>query len=57
MPSISGDDLKAYGLPPGPAYRQILQKLRTARLDGRISTDIDEQKLLEQLLKELAQKS
>ena len=29
-PETTGDDLKHYGIPPGPIYRSILQKLRTS---------------------------
>jgi tRNA nucleotidyltransferase (CCA-adding enzyme) len=57
MPFSSGDDLKALGLPPGPAYRRILQQLRVARLDGWVSTIAEEQKLLEELLQEQTRKS
>jgi tRNA nucleotidyltransferase (CCA-adding enzyme) len=35
-PKLTGDDLLAMGLPPGPSYRQILGRLRAARLDGEI---------------------
>lgn len=34
----TGDDLKAWGIPPGPAYPNILRKLRAAHLDGDIKT-------------------
>lgn len=37
-PALTGDDLKRMGIPPGPHYRQILARLRDARLDGEIST-------------------
>ena len=37
-PSINGRDLKARGLPPGPAYKTILERLRSAWLDGEISS-------------------
>jgi tRNA nucleotidyltransferase (CCA-adding enzyme) len=35
---ISGDDLRALGLPPGPRFRQILDTLRAALLDGQATT-------------------
>jgi poly(A) polymerase len=35
-PLITGDDLRAAGLPPGPVYRQILDSLRDAQLERRI---------------------
>jgi len=39
---ISGDDLKALGLRPGPDYRRILDRLLWARLDGRVRTKEEE---------------
>ncbi len=35
-PPISGDDLTAMGLAPGPIYRQIMAELRAAALDGQL---------------------
>jgi poly(A) polymerase len=35
---LSGDDLKALGLPPGPRYRQILEAVEEAQLEGRLVT-------------------
>ena len=37
-PTISGDDLRARGLPPGPQYRKILDSLKKAWLDGKVSS-------------------
>ncbi len=34
---LTGDDLRAMGIPPGPIYRRILRELRRARLDGEIA--------------------
>jgi hypothetical protein len=42
--------LKARGISPGPQYKNILQKLRAAWLDGDVKTLADEEKLLMQLL-------
>ena len=50
-PAITGKDLKAMGVAPGPRYRQILDRLRFARIDGEIHSDEDEAALLRQLLK------
>jgi len=55
-PKTNGDDLKARGLPPGPAYQTILGSLRDAWLDGKIKTSKDEELLLEKILKRLAQR-
>jgi tRNA nucleotidyltransferase (CCA-adding enzyme) len=39
---IRGRDLKKMGLVPGPVYREILQAVFDARLDGRLKTRKDE---------------
>jgi tRNA nucleotidyltransferase (CCA-adding enzyme) len=48
--SITGDDLKALGIPTGPHYKKILSQLRSARLDGTVKTDKEEGELLNTLL-------
>lgn len=50
MPSISGHDLRARGLPPGPVYRKILDGLRSAWLDGKINNLEEEAVLLDKLV-------
>lgn len=52
QPLTSGEDLSRLGLQPGPVYRQILAQLRSAWLDGEISSAEGEQLLLTSLLKE-----
>ena len=37
-PLITGDDLKALGIPPGPAYRELLEAVREAQLEQRART-------------------
>jgi len=37
-PVVNGEDLKALGIEPGPQYKEILEKVRDAQLDGVIST-------------------
>jgi poly(A) polymerase len=37
-PLLTGDDLLAHGLQPGPAFKHILQAIRDAQLDGEIQT-------------------
>jgi tRNA nucleotidyltransferase/poly(A) polymerase len=37
-PLITGDDLKALGIPPGPSYRELLDAVRDAQLEKRIAT-------------------
>ncbi len=55
-PSITGDDLRARKIPPGPIYREILQKLRQAWLDGEVKSQEDEMNLLEQMVKQAGMK-
>ncbi len=42
QPRLTGDDLKALGLPPGPTYSVILDALRVARLNGQTHSRADE---------------
>lgn len=49
-PTITGEDLRAMGLRPSPAFGQILATLRDAWLDGKIQTPESEQTLLTELL-------
>jgi len=48
--AVSGNDLRAMGLKPGPEYGIILDQLLAARLDGVISSEAEEKVLLEQIL-------
>jgi tRNA nucleotidyltransferase (CCA-adding enzyme) len=45
-PLLRGDDLRSLGLPPGPIYRDILNSLRYARLDGQVQSRDDELRFL-----------
>ncbi len=49
-PMTNGYKLKQMGLPPGPCYGNILNRLRAARLDGIVQTDEEEEKLLDSLI-------
>ncbi|TAJ09326.1 MAG: CBS domain-containing protein [Nitrospirae bacterium] len=49
-PALTGADLKALGLKPGPRYRQILQRLLDARLNGEVRTDEEERALAARLI-------
>lgn len=53
-PEIDGSELRRRDLPPGPRYREVLQRLRDARRDGLVSTREEEETLLEQILREPA---
>ena len=48
---IDGNDLKAFGLKPGQLYRDILDKVRDARLDGKVASREDELQLVQKLLR------
>ncbi len=47
---VSGEDLKALGLSPGPRFRRILWEARAARLDGRVISREDELELVRSLI-------
>ncbi|MHB8626977.1 MAG: CCA tRNA nucleotidyltransferase [Aggregatilineales bacterium] len=51
-PELTGNDLIAMGLQPGPAFGTILRKLRDAQLDGEISTVEEERALVHQWLEQ-----
>ncbi len=46
QPALTGKDLKGMGFKPGPHYREILDALRAARLDGDIATREEEERLV-----------
>jgi tRNA nucleotidyltransferase (CCA-adding enzyme) len=50
-PSITGHDLNAMDLPPGPQYKEILNFLRAAYIDGDITKPEEERTLLEKIIK------
>ena len=49
-PRLSGKDLIEMGIAPGPRYRQILDRLRFARLDGEVRSREDEIALLKEFV-------
>jgi tRNA nucleotidyltransferase (CCA-adding enzyme) len=49
-PYVRGDFLKKEGIPPGPVYRQILEKLLYARLDGQVRTAAEEEAMAKKLV-------
>ncbi len=49
-PYADGNALKARGLKPGPCYTRILQRLRVAWLDGEVTDDGGEKRLLAALV-------
>ena len=49
-PFLSGDDLLSLGVPEGPIIGNILGLLREQKLDGKITTEIDERKFVSSYL-------
>jgi len=49
--ALTGRDLQAMGLEPGPQYKTILGELWAARIDGMIKTEVEERTLAQKLLK------
>jgi tRNA nucleotidyltransferase (CCA-adding enzyme) len=50
QPCLSGHDLQAMGLTPGPQFRTILACLLEARLNGEITTEAEERALVRRLI-------
>ena len=50
--SLSGHDLKALGVAPGPEYQRILRGLLDAKLDGAVCTREEEIKAVSKMIKE-----
>jgi tRNA nucleotidyltransferase (CCA-adding enzyme) len=45
-PALSGKDLARLGVPRGPKIKEVLQKLREARLDGKIDSKKGEEEMV-----------
>lgn len=52
-PVLTGDDLKAMGLKPGPLFGKILRKILDARVNGEVRTKPEEQELARRLVARL----
>ncbi|MFO0701845.1 MAG: hypothetical protein U0236_21735 [Nitrospira sp.] len=48
-PILTGKDLKAMGLKPGPQFK-ILDQLLDARLNGEVKTEADERQFVQQVV-------
>jgi tRNA nucleotidyltransferase (CCA-adding enzyme) len=48
--AVTGDDLRALGLKPGPQFGTILDRLLAARLDGNVTDTAGERELLAKLI-------
>ena len=51
-PALTGRDLRRLGLPPGPRYRELLERLQIARWNGEVTSVEEERELLERLVEE-----
>jgi tRNA nucleotidyltransferase (CCA-adding enzyme) len=49
-PVVTGVDLKAMGLKPGPQFKKILDRLLDARLNGEVKTESEERELVRRLV-------
>jgi len=45
-PALTGNDLQRMGIAPGPRMKEILQRLHEARLDGKVTSKKDEERLV-----------
>jgi poly(A) polymerase len=52
-PFVSGHDLRRMGLEPGPKYKEILDKVREAQLDGTITSRSQALEMVKRLLEEM----
>ena len=50
QPSLSGKDLKQFGIPEGPRIKEALLMLREAKLDGRINSRKEEEEMVKRFL-------
>jgi tRNA nucleotidyltransferase (CCA-adding enzyme) len=52
-PQLSGTYLQSLGLTPGPHYKQLLEELLAAKLDGLLPTSADEERFLQEKIEKL----
>lgn len=52
-PHTTGKDLREQGINPGPLYKQIIQQLADAWIDGKVNSAIEEDQLLQTILDSL----
>jgi tRNA nucleotidyltransferase (CCA-adding enzyme) len=50
VPALNGRDLLAMGVPEGPMVGQILRELRDAKLNGQVSTEKEERRLVQAVI-------
>ena len=49
-PVVTGEDLKALGIPQGPIYKVLLERVREAQLDGVLSNKEEAVAMVRRLL-------
>jgi tRNA nucleotidyltransferase (CCA-adding enzyme) len=49
-PQLSGHDLRAMGLTPGPVFRTLLKRLLEARLNGEVTNAMEERAFVRRLM-------
>jgi tRNA nucleotidyltransferase (CCA-adding enzyme) len=49
-PIFTGEDLKRLGIKEGPVYREILEKLKDAKIDLNMKTKEDEESFVKQYI-------
>ena len=49
-PALTGTDLKAIGLKPGPQFKKILHQLLEARLNGDVQTETEERQFVQRVV-------
>lgn len=49
-PLVNGNDLLRHGVPAGPAYRELLERVRAAQLDGRVHNQAEALALVDELM-------
>ncbi|MDH5641669.1 MAG: CBS domain-containing protein, partial [Nitrospira sp.] len=50
-PHLTGKDLKAMGLKPGPQFKKVLDRLLDARLNGEVKTEEEEREIVRRMAK------
>ncbi len=50
-PRLTGKDLQAMGIKPGPIYSKVLGQLRDAHLDSLVKTESDERTFIENFIR------
>jgi tRNA nucleotidyltransferase/poly(A) polymerase len=48
-PLLTGEDLLAHGIPAGPRFKTLLQRIREAQLDGELATAADALSLVDRI--------